>query len=392
MICETNFMMNETATESSMIKVIGVGGGGGNAVNYMYNNGNIQGVDMIVCNTDKQDLDKSPVKTKIQLGPILTRGTGAGANPEIAKESAIESIEEIYRVIDDKTEMVFITATMGGGTGTGAAPVIAKAVKDINPEILSIAVVATPFDWEGSVKMKRAMIGIESMIPYVDSLLIIDNSKTTIHYGRLGTSEIFAKADKVLADAVKSIADIITHNGHINVDLADIKTILKNSKVALIGYASASGENRVINALETALNAPLLRDNRVKGAQKTLFNIISPPVGSEFEVIGDELSMLTQHIEKLTGFGPEVIWGMGYDNKLTDEVVITIIFAGFDKHDETVIHIPAIPDWNAKKEISMEITDENDIIIPDKLSPCDYSKTTCNSDTFEEIPTIDRIK
>jgi cell division protein FtsZ len=311
---------------SSIIKVIGVGGGGSNAVNHMYRMG-IKGVDFMVCNTDQQALDISPVPCKIQLGSTLTEGRGAGSQPEVGKNAAIENIEDIKEVLGNNTKMVFVTAGMGGGTGTGAAPVIAGAAKEMG--ILTVAIVTIPFGLEGRKRRLQAEEGLAELKKNVDTLLIINNDKLREIYGNLKMGDAFAHADDVLSTAAKGIADIITTTLHINTDFADIQTVLKDSGVAIMGSASATGENRAINAVEQALSSPLLNDSNIKGANYVLLNITC---GSE-EITMDEFGEIADYIQDAAGQTAEVIQGYGVDESLGDRVNVTIIATGFNKKD-----------------------------------------------------------
>lgn len=287
-------MFEMPSVQSSIIKVIGVGGGGSNAVNYMYKKG-IKDVNFVVCNTDAQALANSPVPIRVQLGEMLTAGRGAGNKPEKGRQSAIESLEEINNILSDNTKMVFITAGMGGGTGTGAAPVIAKAARDLG--ILTVGIVTIPFRFEGFTRINQALEGIAEMEKYVDSLLIINNERLREMYGDLGISVSFAKADDVLAIAAKGIAEIITVHGYINVDFADVETVMRNSGVAVMGSATAEGEHRAIDAIEAALTSPLLNNNKIKGSTNVLLNITS---GSK-EITQDELKSITDFVESMVG-------------------------------------------------------------------------------------------
>jgi cell division protein FtsZ len=312
---------------SSIIKVIGVGGGGSNAVNHMYRMG-IKGVDFMVCNTDQQALDISPVPCKIQLGSTLTEGRGAGSQPEVGRNAAIESIEDIKEVLGNNTKMVFVTAGMGGGTGTGAAPVIAGAAKEMG--ILTVAIVTIPFGLEGRKRRLQAEQGLEELKKNVDTLLIINNDKLREIYGNLRMTEAFGHADDVLSTAAKGIADIITTTLHINTDFADIQTVLKDSGVAIMGSASATGENRAINAVEQALSSPLLNDSNIKGANYVLLNITC---GSD-EITMDEFGEIADYIQEAAGQTAEVIQGFGVDESLGDRVNVTIIATGFNKKND----------------------------------------------------------
>ena len=307
---------------NSIIKVIGVGGGGSNAVNYMHGLG-IKDVSFVVCNTDSQALTNSPVPIKIQLGESLTEGRGAGNKPLRGREAAIESLESIQQVLEDNTKMVFITAGMGGGTGTGAAPVIAKAARDMG--VLTVGIVTIPFKFEGRVRIEQALEGIAEIEQHVDSLLIINNEKLRDMYGDLKLSNAFSRADNVLATAAKGIAEIITVHGYINVDFADVETVMKNSGVAIMGSANAEGEERAIDAIQAALESPLLNNNDIKGAQNILLNITS----GVNEITMDEVGEITDYVQDRVGATASIIWGSGTDDRLSDEVGVTIIATGF---------------------------------------------------------------
>lgn len=308
--------------ESSIIKVIGVGGGGSNAVNHMYRLG-IKGVDFIVCNTDKQALEKSPVPNKIQLGGSLTKGLGAGSIPDVGREAALESVEDVRKYLEDGTQMVFITAGLGGGTGTGAAPVIASVARELG--ILTVGIVTIPFAFEGKKRRQQAEAGLEEMKKYVDTLLVIGNDKLREIYGNLKMSEAFAHADDVLTGAAKSIAEIISLHMHVNVDFNDVKTVMKDSGVAIMGSAVASGEKRSLRAVEEALSSPLLNDNDIRGARHVLLNIMS---GSD-DIDMDEFGEITDFIQEAAGGTAELITGYGTDPSLGDNVSVTIIATGF---------------------------------------------------------------
>ncbi len=313
--------------QSSIIKVLGVGGGGSNAVNHMFKQG-IEGVDFFVCNTDAQALDMSPVPNKIQLGVSLTEGRGAGNIPEVGRKAAIEDIERITDALGNNTKMIFITAGMGGGTGTGAAPVIAKASKEL--DILTVAIVTIPFSFEGRKRKQQAEEGIRELSEHVDTLLIISNDRLRELYGNLSVSEAFAKADNVLSTGAKGIAEIITLAGNINVDFADVRTVMSNSGVAIMGSGSAEGENRALNAVETALSSPLLNDNQIKGAKNILLNITS---GKE-EVLLDEITEITDYIQNEAGSTAEIIWGLGKDESLESQISVTLVATGFDANNK----------------------------------------------------------
>lgn len=316
-------MKFELPEQSSIIKVIGVGGGGSNAVNYMYRQG-INGVDFIVCNTDKQALDISPVPLKLVLGATLTEGRGAGSIPEVGRNAAIETIEDLRSVLSNNTKMLFITAGMGGGTGTGAAPIIAGIARELG--ILTVAIVTVPFSFEGKKRRAQAEEGIEQLKQCVDTLLVICNDKLREMHGNLKLSEAFAHADNVLNSAARSIAEIISLTQQINVDFADVCTVMRNSGVAIMGSATTSGENRAVRATEMALNSPLLNDNNITGARYVLLNIVS---GVE-EITMDELGEITDYIQEAAGQTAEIIKGYGVDPSLGDSVSVTIIATGFN--------------------------------------------------------------
>ncbi len=317
---------------SSIIKVVGVGGGGSNAVNHMYHKG-IKDVDFIVCNTDAQALANSPVPIKIQLGSSLTEGRGAGNKPSIGREAAIENLDDVIEVLMNNTRMVFITAGMGGGTGTGAAPVIARAAKELG--ILTVAIVSIPFRNEGQRRVNQALEGIAEIEKYVDSLLVINNEKIREIYGDLKVSEAFSRADNVLAIAAKGIAEIITVHGYINVDFADVETVMTDSGVAILGSATASGENRAMEAVQEALNSPLLNDNNISGARNILINITS---GKE-EATLDEIGQITDYIQSCAGDDADVIWGNGVDENAGDSLSVTVIATGFETNSIPELYI-----------------------------------------------------
>ena len=307
---------------SSQIKVIGVGGGGSNAVNHMYKKG-IKDVNFVVCNTDAQALHNSPVAVKLQLGDVLTEGRGAGSKSEVGREAAQESIDRIKEVLSSNTNMVFITAGMGGGTGTGAAPVIASTAKEMG--ILTVAIVTIPFRFEGPERINQAIEGINQLKDHVDSLLVINNEKLREIYGNLTVSKSFEKADDVLAIAAKGIAEIITVHGYINVDFADVQTVMSNSGVAIMGSATASGEERARKAIEEALTSPLLNNNDIEGARSVLLNITS---GAQ-EITMDEVSEITDYVVSATSRDTTLIWGIGSEESLGEEISVTIIATGF---------------------------------------------------------------
>ncbi|MBC6490736.1 cell division protein FtsZ [Flavihumibacter stibioxidans] len=314
--------------KSSIIKVIGVGGGGSNAVNHMFSQ-SIDGVNFIICNTDAQAIALSQVPNKIQLGPHLTQGLGAGANPEIGKQATEESLEEIKRILEVNTKMAFITAGMGGGTGTGGAPIISKICKELG--ILTVGIVTTPFSYEGRKRQLQAEEGIMQLKSYVDTLLVISNDKLRHQYGNLKMKEAFAKADNVLATAAKCITDVISSTGQINVDFADVCTVMRNGGVAILGNAAASGENRAQQAIEDALNSPLLNDNDIRGARWILININSAEGQHEFTM--DEVDIIQNYLLSQAGEETDVILGLGYDNTLEDKIGITLIATGFEYKD-----------------------------------------------------------
>lgn len=314
--------------KSSIIKVLGVGGGGSNAVNFMFHQ-DIEGVDFIICNTDSKAIEQSPVPNKIQLGPHLTQGLGAGADPSVGKLATEESLEEIKKILEVNTKMAFITVGMGGGTGTGGAPIIAKICKDLG--ILTVGIVTTPFGFEGPRRQKQAQEGINQLKPLVDTLLVISNDKLRVQYGNLKMKEAFTKADNVLATAAKCITDVINSRGHIIVDFADVCTVMKNGGVAILGKAEVEGENRAQRAIEEALNSPLLNDNDIKGAKWILLNINSAE--GDFECSMDELETISTILRERTGENSDVIMGSGYDDTLGEKIGITLIATGFEGKD-----------------------------------------------------------
>ncbi len=316
--------------QSNVIKVIGVGGGGSNAINHMFKQG-IKGVDFIVCNTDAQALQNSSVPNKIQLGMHLTEGLGAGANPEVGQQSAIESIAEIEKMLDTNTKMVFITAGMGGGTGTGAAPVIAQLAKE--RDILTVGIVTIPFQFEGKVRSEQALLGVEKLRKQVDSLIVINNNKLREVYGNLGFKAGFSKADEVLATASRGIAEVITHHYTQNIDLKDAKTVLSNSGTAIMGSSTAIGDNRAKEAIISALDSPLLNDNKISGAKNVLLLIVS---GSN-EITIDEIGEINDHIQTEAGFNANIIMGVGEDESLGDSIAVTIIATGFNVEQQNEI-------------------------------------------------------
>jgi cell division protein FtsZ len=306
----------------SIIKVIGVGGAGCNAVTHMYRQG-ITGVNFIICNTDQQALDKSPVPMKVKLGPSLTDGLGAGANPEIGRKATLESADEIRDLLADHTRMVFVTAGMGGGTGTGGAPVVAKIAKEMG--ILTVGIVTIPFSIEGARKHEKAMAGVEELKQNVDALILISNNKLKEIYGNLKFTNAFAHADNVLTTAARGISEIITKPGLVNVDFEDVKTVMQNSGVAIMGTGIAEGENRALRAIDNALSSQLLDDNDIMGARGILLNVTS----GKNEVTMDEFAQITEYLQQAAGNSTEIIWGVCTDEELDDEVAVTVIATGF---------------------------------------------------------------
>ena len=360
---------------SSIIKVIGVGGGGGNAVNHMYDMG-IKGVDFVVCNTDLQALEISPVPFKIQLGPSLTEGRGAGSLPEIGKNAAVENIEEIRDYLSKDTKMVFVTAGMGGGTGTGAAPVIAQVAKELG--ILTVGIVTVPFNFEGRKRRIQAEEGLEAMRNSVDTLLVINNERLREITGNLSITEAFSQADDILATAARGIAEVIAVTGSINVDFNDVNTVMKDSGVAIMGSASAEGDNRALKAVEKALESPLLNDNDISGAEYVLLNITY----GDREVLMDEITDITDYIQDAAGSTADVIFGHAKDESLGEKINVTVIATGFSStpltgfekapernvttlEEEKAVEIKAPMDsptqknpWAGAKEVEAEVEDE----------------------------------
>ncbi len=335
--------------QSNVIKVIGVGGGGSNAINHMFRQG-INGVDFIVCNTDSQALQNSPVPNKIQLGVHLTEGLGAGANPDVGQQSAIESVGDIEKMLDTNTKMVFITAGMGGGTGTGAAPVIAQLAKE--RDILTVGIVTLPFSFEGKVRQDQARIGIEKLRKHVDSLIVINNNKLREVYGNLGFKAGFSKADEVLATASRGIAEVITHHYTQNIDLRDVKTVLFNSGTAIMGSSNSSGDNRAKEGIVAALDSPLLDDNKITGAKNVLLLIVS---GTN-EITMDEIAEINEHIQAEAGNNANIIMGVGEDESLGDSIAVTIIATGFNvEQQEGIIN-------NEPKKIILQLEEDQKMV------------------------------
>jgi cell division protein FtsZ len=337
--------------KSSIIKVIGVGGGGGNAVNHMYRQG-ITGVDFIICNTDAQALELSPIPNKVQLGASLTEGMGAGSIPEVGKNSAIENIDDIKQMLGSNTKMLFITAGMGGGTGTGASPIIAKAAREL--DILTVGIITTPFSFEGKRRKMQAEEGMEEFKKYVDSFLVISNDRLRQIFGNLTLGSAFAQADNILTTAAKGIAEIITLPGYINVDFKDVRTVMKDSGVSIMGSSAAEGENRALKAVEGALASPLLKDNEIEGARYILLNISS---GSK-EVTMDEVSVITDYIQEEAGLAADLIWGNCIDENLGDKISVTIIATGFQTKDERE------KEQSSKKIVSMLMPESVPLVKP----------------------------
>ncbi|MGX1023171.1 cell division protein FtsZ [Psychroflexus sp. MBR-150] len=352
-----NISFDLPKNQSNVIKVIGVGGGGSNAINHMFKQG-INGVDFVICNTDAQALENSPIPTKIQLGVNLTEGLGAGANPEIGEQAAVESFEDIKDLLNKNTKMVFITAGMGGGTGTGAAPVIAKQAREM--EILTVGIVTIPFQFEGKTRNEQAQIGVEKLRDNVDSLIVINNNKLREVYGNLGFKAGFSKADEVLATASRGIAEVITHHYTQNIDLRDAKTVLSNSGTAIMGSASASGTNRSRLAIEKALDSPLLNDNKITGAQNVLLLIVS----GKDEITIDEIGEINDHIQNEAGNSANIIMGVGEDEDLDDAISVTVIATGFNSEQqdditntETKKIIHTLED---EQKAEIDLTEKND--------------------------------
>lgn len=353
--------------QSNVIKVIGVGGGGSNAINHMFQQG-IKGVDFYICNTDAQALHNSGVPNKIQLGVHLTEGLGAGANPQVGEESAVESFEDISNMLDSNTKLVFITAGMGGGTGTGAAPIIAKMAKEL--DILTVGIVTMPFQFEGKMRIEQAQRGIDNLRNVCDSLIVINNNKLREVYGNLGFKAGFSKADEVLSTAARGIAEVITHHYTQNIDLRDAKTVLSNSGTAIMGSALASGKSRAQDAIRKALDSPLLNDNKITGAKNVLLLIVS----GTHEITIDEIGEINDHIQAEAGHGANIIMGVGEDENLEESIAVTIIATGFDveQQDEIsntevkkVIHSLGFEDVEvapAKKKATIETPAEKPVL------------------------------
>ena len=352
-----NISFDLPKNQSNVIKVIGVGGGGSNAINHMFQQG-IKGVDFVICNTDAQALHNSGVPNKIQLGVNLTEGLGAGANPEVGEQSAVESLEDIRRMLDTNTKMVFITAGMGGGTGTGAAPIIAKMAKEL--DILTVGIVTMPFQFEGKLRNEQAQKGIETLRSHVDSLVVINNNKLREVYGNLGFKAGFSKADEVLSTASRGIAEVITHHYTQNIDLRDAKTVLSNSGTAIMGSATASGKSRANEAIMQALDSPLLNDNKITGAKNVLLLIVS---GAQ-EITIDEIGEINDHIQNEAGHGANIIMGVGEDESLQESISVTIIATGFD-----IEHQDEISNTEVKKVVHALEDDQNNEVKTKEREP-----------------------
>lgn len=376
--------------EKSIIKVLGVGGGGSNAVSYMYKQG-ITGVDFAICNTDNQAMESSHVPVKIRLGPELTGGRGAGSRPQMGKQACIESIDDIRTFILDGTKMLFVTAGMGGGTGTGAAPIIAKAAREA--DILTVGIVTLPFTFEGSRRKRQALEGLEEMKQNVDALIVISNDKLRDLHGDLKLSDAFSRADNILTTAARGIAEIITMEGYVNVDFEDVNTVMRDSGVAIMGTATYEGEHRARKAVQAALNSPLLEDNDIRGAQHILLNISSGRV----EVTMDEVFEITEYVQAEAGYGTDLIWGNCFDESLGEKLSVTIIATGFeqnlmkgDKQDTQKIMVGIDEDMGItaksmqmEEEEEFEITNERPVVdmepvVAAKETPVEKQRHTYN--------------
>ncbi len=329
--------------ERSIIKVIGVGGGGSNAVTHMFKQG-IVGVDFIISNTDSQSMEMSPIPTKIQLGPYLTEGRGAGSKPEMGRQACEESIDEIRKILTDNTKMLFITAGMGGGTGTGAAPIIARLSKEMG--ILTVAIVTVPFTFEGKRRYEQAQEGLDELKKSVDSIIVISNDKLREIHGNLPLSQAFSHADDILSMAAKGIAEIITVSGYVNVDFEDVNTVMRDSGVSIMGTSVMEGEDRARKAVDNALNSPLLEDNDIRGAKHILLNITS----GDSEVTMDEIFEITEYVQEEAGFGTDLIWGHCQDDTLGSKIAVTLIATGFDQK-------PRIEEKTVKEKITVALDD-----------------------------------
>ena len=382
--------------KSSIIKVIGVGGGGSNAVNHMFSQ-DIEGVNFIICNTDAQALALSKVPNKVQLGPTLTQGLGAGANPDIGRQATEESLEEIRRILEVNTKMAFITAGMGGGTGTGGAPILAKICKDLG--ILTVGIVTTPFAYEGKKRLAQAEEGINTLKDYVDTLLVISNDKMRHQYGNLTMRAAFSKADNVLATAAKCITDVINTTGQINVDFADVCTVMRDGGVAILGSATADGENRAQKAIQDAINSPLLNDNDIRGAKWILININSAEGETEFTM--DEVDTIQNYLLSQAGEHTNVIMGLGYDNSLGDKIGITLIATGFE--NKAAINNPVEKKAQVNEEKIMLTLNGNEPkqkeapvaeVITDPMAPqiVEVAETKHFMDISALTPSVEKVK
>lgn len=375
-----NIAFDLPKNQSNVIKVIGVGGGGSNAINHMFQQG-IKGVDFVICNTDSQALQNSGVPNKIQLGVNLTEGLGAGANPEVGEQAALESLEDIRRMLDTNTKMVFITAGMGGGTGTGAAPVIAKVAKEL--EILTVGIVTMPFLFEGKTRNEQAQKGVETLRAHCDSLVVINNNKLREVYGNLGFKAGFSKADEVLSTASKGIAEVITHHYTQNIDLRDAKTVLSNSGTAIMGSATASGKSRAQEAIMKALDSPLLNDNKITGAKNVLLLIVS---GSH-EITIDEIGEINDHIQNEAGHGANIIMGVGEDETLEEAIAVTIIATGFNVEQQYEISNTEVKKViHALEDEEVKVKEREPVIImPDITLEKEDVKVTVHTLVDEEV-------
>lgn len=388
-----NISFDLPKNQSNVIKVIGVGGGGSNAINHMFQAG-INGVDFVICNTDSQALDNSPVPNKIQLGVSLTEGLGAGANPEVGEQAAMESMEDIKRMLDNTTKMIFITAGMGGGTGTGAAPVIAKFAKEM--DVLTVGIVTMPFNFEGKMRCDQAQKGIEKLRNNVDSLIVINNNKLREVYGNLGFKAGFSKADEVLATAARGIAEVITHHYTQNIDLRDAKTVLSNSGTAIMGSAISAGSARANEAIMKALDSPLLNDNKIQGAKNVLLLIVS---GSQ-EITIDEIGEINDHIQIEAGHGANIIMGVGEDEGLGEAIAVTVIATGFNiEQQDDIVNTESkkiIHNLEEGQKAEMDLMSSNKtvhILEEDKPEEAPQARyELLDQGDFDLIPTTNYIK
>ncbi|NJB70793.1 cell division protein FtsZ [Saonia flava] len=389
-----NISFDLPKNQSNVIKVIGVGGGGSNAINHMFQAG-INGVDFVICNTDSQALENSPVPKKIQLGVSLTEGLGAGANPEVGEQAAIESMEDLKNMLGHSTKMVFITAGMGGGTGTGAAPIIAKQAREM--DVLTVGIVTMPFQFEGKMRCQQAQEGIEKLRENVDSLIVINNNKLREVYGNLGFKAGFSKADEVLATAARGIAEVITHHYTQNIDLRDAKTVLSNSGTAIMGSSTASGSSRANEAIMKALDSPLLNDNKISGAKNVLLLIVS---GSQ-EITIDEIGEINDHIQTEAGFGANIIMGVGEDDSLGEAIAVTVIATGFNieqqddiVNTETKKIIHTLEDEKKGEQAIQENKAIEEIVLEEQETPEPVIKHTLMDIELDDdlIPTTNYIR